>query len=46
MQIFTERVRQLSPPVGVESGEVAVKELGYHWASCGAVCALNFHWKS
>lgn len=46
MQIFTDRVRQLAPLVGVEPGEVAVKELGYHWASCGAVGGLNFHWKT
>jgi hypothetical protein len=46
MQIFTERVRQLAPCVGVEPGQVAVKELGYHWASCGGGGALNFHWKT
>lgn len=46
MQIFTERVRQLAPSVGVEPGPVAVKELGYHWASCGGGGALNFHWKT
>lgn len=46
MQIFTERVRQLAPCVGVEAGEVVVKELGYHWASCGGGGALNFHWKT
>jgi predicted metal-dependent hydrolase len=45
-QIFTERVQSLAPLVGVEPGEVAVKELGYHWASCGAGSALNFHWKT
>lgn len=45
-QIFTERVRQLAPCVGVEPGQVAVKELGYHWASCGGSGALNFHWKT
>jgi predicted metal-dependent hydrolase len=45
-QIFTERVRQLAPSVGVEPGEVTVKELGYHWASCGSAGALNFHWKT
>ena len=45
-QIFNERVRHLAPLVGVEPGEVSVKELGYHWASCGAGGALNFHWKT
>ena len=46
MQIFSERVRQLAPLVGVEPGEVTVKELGYHWASCGGGGAMNFHWKT
>ncbi len=45
-QIFTERVRSLAPLVGVVPGEVTVKELGYHWASCGVGGALNFHWKT
>ncbi len=45
-QIFAERVRQLAPLVGVEPGTVIVKELGYHWASCGVGGALNFHWKT
>lgn len=44
--IFTERVRQLAPCVGVEPGPVIVKELGYHWASCGGGGTLNFHWKT
>jgi predicted metal-dependent hydrolase len=46
MQIFAERVHQLAPMVGVNPGEVAVKELGYHWASCGVAGGLNFHWKT
>jgi predicted metal-dependent hydrolase len=46
MQIFADRVRQLAPRVGVEPGQVTVKELGYHWASCGSGGALNFHWKT
>lgn len=46
VQIFAERVRHLAPLVGVEPGEIAVKELGYHWASCGAGGGLNFHWKT
>ncbi|WP_247832741.1 M48 family metallopeptidase [Bradyrhizobium sp. 200] len=35
-----------APLVGVERDEVVVKELGYHWASCGVGGALNFHWKT
>lgn len=46
LQIFTERVTHFAPQVGVEAGPVVVKELGYHWASCGAGGALNFHWKT
>jgi predicted metal-dependent hydrolase len=45
-QIFAERVRQLAPIVGVEPGPSTVKELGYHWASCGVGGALSFHWKT
>lgn len=45
-QIFKERVSQLAPLVGVAPGEIVVKELGYHWASCGTAGALNFHWKT
>lgn len=46
IQIFTERVQLMARRVGVVPGEIAVKELGYHWASCGAGGALNFHWKT
>lgn len=45
-RILTEQVRSFAPIVGVEPGDVAVKELGYHWASCGAAGALHFHWKT
>lgn len=45
LQLLPERVRQLAPQIGVTPGQVCVKELGYHWASCGKDGALNFHWK-
>jgi predicted metal-dependent hydrolase len=45
-QIFKDRVRYFASKVGVMHGEVTVKELGYHWASCGAAGGLNFHWKT
>lgn len=45
-KIFGERVAHFAPKVGVLPGKIAVKELGYHWASCGAGGALNFHWKT
>lgn len=46
VRFIRERVQRLAPLVGVEPGDVSVKELGYHWASCGAGGALNFHWKT
>lgn len=46
LMIFADRVRALAPLVGVQPGEIVVKELGFHWASCGAGGALNFHWKT
>jgi predicted metal-dependent hydrolase len=45
-QIFADRIAYFAPLVGVEAGEIAVKELGYHWASCGRNGALAFHWKT
>ena len=46
LEVFAERVRRLATLVGVEPEGVEVKELGYHWASCGVGGALNFHWKT
>lgn len=46
LPIFAGRVRALAPLVGVQPGEIIIKELGFHWASCGAGGALNFHWKT
>jgi predicted metal-dependent hydrolase len=43
--LLTERAEHFAPKVGVEPGPLTVKELGYHWASCGSQGALNFHWK-
>lgn len=40
-----QRVAQLAAKVGVRPGKVAVKELGYRWASCTRAGNLNFHWK-
>lgn len=45
-QIFAERVAHFAPLVGVSPGPIVVKELGYHWASCGTSGTLNFHWKT
>ncbi len=45
-EILPARVQHLAKKVGVQPGRVRVKELGYHWASCGARGDLNFHWKT
>ena len=44
--LFHERVAYFAPKIGVTPGPIVVKELGYHWASCGRDGALNFHWKT
>jgi len=43
--VIPDRMENLAFRIGVEPGPVTVKELGYHWASCGAGGSLNFHWK-
>jgi predicted metal-dependent hydrolase len=40
-----ERIAHFAPRVGVETGEVQVKDLGYRWASCLPSSAMHFHWK-
>lgn len=44
-RIFGERIAYFAPKLGVSPSGIAVKELGYHWASCGTGGAMNFHWK-
>lgn len=44
--ILAERVEYFAPKVGVKPGAISVRELGYHWASCGKNAALNFHSKT
>jgi len=39
------RVDYYAPKVGVKPAVVAVKELGYRWASCTKDGKLAFHWK-
>lgn len=39
------RVEYFAPKVGVSPAGVAVKELGYRWASCTKEGKLAFHWK-
>ena len=43
--ILSERVARAAPKVDVCPGPVAVRELGYHWASCGPSGTLSFNWK-
>jgi predicted metal-dependent hydrolase len=31
--------------IDVQPGAIAIRELGYHWASCGPSGSLNFHWR-
>lgn len=40
-----QRVAHFAPRVGVEAGEVQVKDLGYRWANCLPTGQLHFHWK-
>lgn len=43
--LLEERIALFARRVDVRHGPVAVRELGYHWASCGPSGSLNFHWK-
>jgi predicted metal-dependent hydrolase len=40
-----QRVGYFGPRVGVDGGEVHVKDLGFRWASCLPNGQLHFHWK-
>ena len=40
------RTLTFASKVGVQVAGVAVKELGYRWASCSADGAIRFHWKT
>lgn len=46
IKIIAEGVAHFARIIGVSPGPIGVKELGYHWASCGTAGALNFHWKT
>ncbi|MDX6749217.1 SprT family zinc-dependent metalloprotease [Geminicoccaceae bacterium 1502E] len=45
LPLLEERVALFAQKIGVEPGQLVVRELGYHWASCGPSGRLNFHWK-
>ena len=40
-----ERVAFFAPKVGVTPSGVAVKDMGFRWASCTKKNKLSFHWK-
>jgi predicted metal-dependent hydrolase len=40
------RSSHFASKVGVHVREIAVKELGYRWASCSTNGAIRFHWKT
>lgn len=44
-QRLAQRVAYYAKKVGVQPGEIRVKDMGYRWASCGKSGSLNFHWK-
>ncbi len=44
-QRIKKRIEYFAPKVGVISDNVAVKEMGFRWASCSKTNALSFHWK-
>lgn len=44
-QRLAERVAYYAKKVGVQPGEIRVKDMGYRWASSGKSGSLNFHWK-
>jgi predicted metal-dependent hydrolase len=40
-----QRVTHFAARVGVEAGEVQVRDLGFRWATCLPNGGLDFHWK-
>lgn len=40
-----KRVAYFAAKVGVQAGDVHIKDLGYRWASCTPRGDLHFHWK-
>lgn len=43
---LTRRVQRYQKRLGVEPEDVAVRDLGYRWGSCGKGRKLYFHWRS
>lgn len=40
-----KRVAYFAPKVGVEAGDIQIRDLGFRWASCTRSGDLHFHWK-
>jgi len=45
LERISARAVYYTPKVGVEPGEVAVRDLSHRWASCSSRGDLAFHWK-
>lgn len=45
LSIISKRVALYAAKAGVAPGKIAVKEIGYKWASCRQNGDLQFHWK-
>lgn len=44
-QRIAQQVAYFAPKVGVSSGTLQIKDIGYRWASCQKNGDLHFHWK-
>lgn len=42
---ISERIAYFAPRVGVVTGDLQIKDLGFRWASCLTGGAIYFHWK-
>lgn len=45
LERITKRVAYFAPKIGVTTGKISIKELGYRWATCASNGNLGFHWK-
>lgn len=45
LHMIRKRVAYFAPKVGVNVGQLSVKDIGYKWASCKSNGDLSFHWK-
>lgn len=45
LEWLPRRVARLADRIGVEPGDVSVRDLGYRWGSC-TLTGINFHWRA